>query len=132
MNIAMKIVASISLATLLVCANGCVTHWAIGRASGHNTSSWVSVEKGDSVTQTNGVCTLVRVNPANKEETKIRFIRAPVSKFESCKESEAGGWLYKPNAAYYALLPLTVPTDIALSPFYAITYIMMLTGAIHE
>ena len=79
---------------------------AVQRAEGH-TSEWVMVEKTDKVVVHDGISTATRENPPKGEKAEVRFIRA----------SEVGGYAYRPNPAYYALLPLTVPLDIVTGPF---------------
>jgi hypothetical protein len=88
-----------------------MTSGAVQRAQGH-TSEWVMVEKNETVVEHDGISTWIRENPPKGEKKEIRFIRA----------SEVGGYAYKPNAAYYALLPLTVPLDIVTGPFQLLWY----------
>jgi hypothetical protein len=105
----MKIIASLLLIALLVSSNGCMSTGAVQRAEGH-TSEWVVVEKTDKVVEHDGICTVTRENPPKGEKAEIRFIRYS-------EVAGGGGYAYRPNPAYYALLPLTVPLDIVTGPF---------------
>jgi hypothetical protein len=118
----MKIILNLLLIVLLATSNGCLTSATVHRAEGY-TSQHIQLSKGD---------TVVKMDPAGTYWIKPAPKGEDVSKMSVPDIwPESKGWkyrLYKPNAAYYVLVPVTVPIDIVSLPFLGLGFGLIWLG----
>jgi len=108
----MKIIGTLLLITLLFLSNGCMTYSSVQRAQG-NGGEFVEINGSDKIVdydRTN--CVIQRISP--KGETNEMHLHLV---------TDHSGYVRKPG--YYALLPLTVPADIATSPFQVLFFVLL-------
>jgi hypothetical protein len=114
----MKFIRSLLLIALLVSVNGCFTSAAVQRARGY-THEFVPVAEGDKTFQHKSWTYVIQQKYASPSTNSIST--SPSSDSDAPQKAFA----YEPNAGYYLLVPLTIPADIALSPFYLIALPLM-------
>jgi hypothetical protein len=103
-TICSRTLTSLWLVALLIGANGCLTQSAIEYAGGHPGQAWLNNDFG------NSVLPIAPLSPPGLIWTNngLGFSYPP-------ENPQA-----KPQPAYYLLLPLSVPADIATVPFQII------------
>jgi hypothetical protein len=107
----MKTIGTLLFIVILFSSNGCMTYSSVQRARGHG-GEWVEFSSCDRIIQNDGTnCVVTRISP--KGETNQMRLHL---------ETPSAGYVCKP--AYYALLPLTIPADIATFPFQLIFFMI--------
>jgi hypothetical protein len=104
------------LAVLLISTDGCATRLIIQRADGY-TQQPVKPLKGDEAFQHGGVTYVISKH--NEGETNVLVLPYTIPEPYMA---------YKPNPAYYGLMPLTIATDIVTSPFQLGIYLLFKYG----
>jgi len=109
------IVGIFLLVAMLFSFNGCMTYSSVQRATG-NGGEFVEIGGRDQIVQYDGTnCVIKRISPKGEtNEMRLHLV------------TDHSGYVYKPG--YYALLPLTVPADIATLPFQLI-FLMIAAGS---
>ena len=111
----MKIIGNLLLLVLMVSSMGCITGGTIQRGRGY-TEEYVPVSVGDATFTHDYTRYVIKRVYAPGETNVIRHVHAP-AKLHLVTSDETVAFAYKPNPAYYLLVPLTVPADILTSPF---------------
>jgi hypothetical protein len=113
----MKTIGTLTLITMLFISNGCMTYSSVQRAQGRG-GEWVEIKATDQIVRDDGTnCVIKRIGPnggTNEMRLHLETPKAGTTK---------AGYVCKP--AYYALLPLTIPADIATFPFQLIFFMAM-------
>ncbi len=110
-----KIIFSFLLISLLFCLSGCLLTSKVSEKAEGNTWQRIDpsqIKKGDKVGVIDagaGACYVIQY-PKDKDNSKKKMpVIPPYHDFYICK----------PKPAYYALVPLTIPTDIVIFPYTA-------------
>jgi len=112
----MKIIGTFLLFTTLFFSNGCMTYSSVQRAQGHG-GEWVEIKPSDQIIRYDGTnCVIKRISPKGETNEMCLHLETP-------KDGTQAGYVCKP--AYYALLPLTIPADIATSPFQVLYFVLL-------
>jgi hypothetical protein len=136
MRTARRYIISLLIVVVSLAVSGCMSSQAVFCAKGY-TCDLVTPEKGDMVFQATNTSWYV-IPQKLTNYYKIPSNRRQVVAFTGSSDLPRNvyvGWVsayekpqymcyaYKPNAAYYFLLPLTVPLDVATSPFQLLLYL---------
>jgi hypothetical protein len=112
----MKSIGTLLLVALIFFSNGCMTYSSVQRARGTG-GEWVEMNSSDRIIRRDPKdgtqCVIQRISQKGEtNEMRLHLVTGDAS----------AGYVCKPG--YYALLPLTVPADIATSPFQLMFFLI--------
>jgi hypothetical protein len=111
----MKTIVNVLLMALLVSSNGCMSMKVADLAKGHTTEriDASKIENGDKVVDLDGGSGIAYViqHPKGEDTSRLKMPAIP-SYYEF--------YIARPRPAYYALMPLSIPADIATLPIQVI------------
>ena len=135
----MRIIGSFILIALLVSSNGCITGGTVQRARGYTDNfiyvgDLVPVAIGDATFEHDYTTYVIQHVYAPGTTNVIRHVHAPAETHivmvlpPPNPDAKWYAIAYRPNAAFYLLVPLTVPVDIVTSPFQFFLWLIFRNG----